>query len=103
MHVDSIVLSAIPAGGPNNKAQAEITVRDNEGALVSGATVTGTFSDGYIETLSAVTDASGVATILANGKVRGSFSVGFCVDDITHASLTYAPGDNVETCDSASF
>lgn len=99
MHVQAIVLSVVPAGGAFNQAVAEVTVVDQDGLPVSGATVTGTFSGEISGSGSGITNEAGVA-IISNKKVKGAITgFTFCVDNVTHASFTYNPGDNVETCD----
>ena len=51
----------------------------------------------HAETVEATTNGSGVATLdTVESQNKASFT--FCVDDVTHATLTYAPGDNVITC-----
>ncbi len=97
MHVSSIVLSK-KTKGSNTTATAAVTIVDETGAAVSGATVFGTFSGDVTGSTSAVTNTSGVASL----KVTKSGTVTtftFCVNNVTHASLTYDPAANVETCD----
>jgi fibronectin type 3 domain-containing protein len=100
MHVDSIIVEWVSAGGPNRKGQATVVVKDNLGNVVQNATVTGTFTGTLPETQSGTTDATGTAVIQTKGKTRNPGGLTFCVDGVTHATLGYAPGDNVETCDS---
>ncbi len=97
LHVDSIVLSTVSVS-KSKKGRAVVTVQDNLGNPVPAATVRGTFSGSYAETVSAATDASGVATLTTTGQVRGTVSFQFCVDNITYPSLAYQPADNRETC-----
>ena len=97
MHVASIVLST-KSKGPKTDAIAEVTIVDENGAPVSGANVTGTFSGDVSGTQTQTTDATGVATLKIT--ITGSISsFGFCVDNVT-GSLTYNSSANVETCDS---
>jgi len=97
MHVASIVLST-KAKGPKADAIAEVTIVDENGAPVSGANVTGTFTGDVSGTQTQTTDATGVATLKIT--ITGSISsFGFCVDNVT-GSLTYNSSANVETCDS---
>ncbi|MEN8126949.1 MAG: DNRLRE domain-containing protein [Planctomycetota bacterium] len=98
MYVQAIDLSVIVAGGPNRKGVAVVTIFDNNNQPVSGATVYGTFTGSYNEAGSAVTDASGQATITTAGKSKTP-SFTFTVDNVTHASLTYDSASNVETSD----
>lgn len=102
MHVESIVLASVGAGGPNNKGQATVTIVDAFGAPVEGATVTGTFTGDVGGTIGGVTDASGVAVLESPGKAKGAIVFTFCVDDVAKSGWTYDGGANVETCDSFS-
>lgn len=99
MHVESIVCTTFGVGQGNKKGRATVTIYDNCGDPVVGVTVTGTFTGDYNEQGSDDTDGSGVAVIETVGTKKGSVSFQFCVDSVTGGSLTYAPGDNVETCD----
>jgi len=100
-HVDSIVLSQVNAGAGKKRGRATVTIKDNNGDLVANATVTGQFTGDFNETDSAVTNSSGVAVIDTVATVKApSVSFTFCVTNVTHATLTYNSGDNVETCDS---
>jgi len=98
MHVASIVLST-KTKGPKTDAIAKVTIVDETGSPVAGATVTGTFSGDASGTTSADTGASGEATLKVT--ITGSISsFSFCVDNVTHASFEYDSAANVETCDS---
>jgi hypothetical protein len=99
LHVLAIVPSTIPAPGNKRKAVAQVTVRDNLGAPVAGATVVAVFTGKPSGTYFAVTDASGIATI-TTAAVKPPLSFSVCVQAVSHATLTYAPSENVETCDS---
>ncbi len=60
--------------------------------------MTGTFSGNYFnETLPDTTDSSGTATPTSTEAVKKPVFT-FCITDITHADLTYAPGDDLMTC-----
>ena len=96
-HVDSIV-PGTAGGGPNKRATAAVTVLDENGAPVAGASVTGTFTGSHNETVTATTDANGVADLTTSGRSRNpAFQI--CVDDIVKSGMTYDPASNVETCD----
>ncbi|MFC2146153.1 trypsin-like peptidase domain-containing protein [Acidobacteriota bacterium] len=99
MHVDSIVVS-LKTAGLNNTCKAVVTIVDETGSPVEGATVTGTFSGDASGTESGVTGADGEVTlsvlVLGKGAVQ-TFT--FCVDNVTHASFEYDSAANVETCD----
>jgi len=98
MHVHSIVVS-LKTAGLNNTCKAVVTIVDENNDPVEGATVYGTFSGDASGTENAVTNASGEATLSVLVLGKGAVSTfTFCVDNVT-GSLTYVPGDNVETCD----
>ncbi len=98
--VQSIAVGTQKAGRRQKQARARVTVYDDLGAPVAGATVTGDFTgDVTANGASATTDANGVATVLSpavSGKLR-RFT--FCVTGIA-ATLPYAPAQNAQTCSS---
>jgi len=98
MHVAALVLTLDDQGGGNKYAVATVTIANNLGVGVADATVTGTFSGDFIGTSNAVTNAAGVAE-LRNGPKGGRTVFSFCVDNVTHATLTYDPVQNLATCD----
>jgi hypothetical protein len=97
MHVQDITLSMKKAG-LNHTCKAVVTIFDDEGNPVEGATVYGTFSGDASGSVSGVTDASGevLLSVLIKSTVT-TFT--FCVDNVTHATLDYNSSANVETCD----
>ena len=99
LHVDSIVLSTVNAAKGAKYGSASVTVVDNNGNPVSGATVNGNFTGSYVEQASAVTDSAGTAQLQTGAAVKGSVSFGFCVTSIGHSTLTYDSGADLETCD----
>jgi len=99
VHVDSIALATVSAG-KGKKGQAVVTVLDNLGSPVPGATVRGTFSGSYSEAVSGTTGANGAATLTTNGVVRGGVAFQFCVDSVSSGSLAYEPAENRVTCSS---
>jgi hypothetical protein len=98
-HVDSIVVT-VTGSGNKKKGQATVTIKDNCGNPVANATVSGTFTGSINQSLSATTNASGVATLITSNTAGGTVSVSFCVTNVTHAGLSYNSAANVETCDS---
>ncbi len=94
-------------GAQSKLAEMEVTLesapkrwpRSNVRTL--NATVTGQFTGNYNETCSAVTNSSGVAVIDTATAIKlKTIHFTFCVTNVTHATLTYDPNANVETCDS---
>lgn len=87
--------------GNGGRATAVVTVRDNAGRVVPGATVSGTWSGLVTGSASVVTGSTGNATFnSATTRSRGTFI--FTVTGITLAGYTYTPALNVETSDSIS-
>jgi hypothetical protein len=98
VHVASIVTSHV--GNGKRKARAVVTIVDNLGNLVDGASVFGTFSGGtYSESVAESTAPSGVATLTTTAEANGKPSFTFCVDDVQD-SLAYVPAGNTITCKS---
>ncbi|MBN1186266.1 MAG: T9SS type A sorting domain-containing protein [Bacteroidales bacterium] len=100
MHIEDIIKITQNTGGGNKIGIATVTVYSDLGTAVSNATVTGTFSGDYNEIHSGVTGIDGTVTLETNSTKKGVISFDFCVDDITHATLTYDPLSNVITCTS---
>ena len=80
-------------------ATAAVTVRNQNGALVSGARVTGSWSGLYAANQSITTNTSGVATF-STSRIRGPGTFIFTVTGITISGSTYTSSLNVETTDS---
>lgn len=86
--------------GPNNNVYTEVTIEDSSGGPVSNATVflQMTLPDGSIATGSAATAGDGTVTFRVKSKQTGTYTSE--VTNVTHATLTYNPADNVETSES---
>lgn len=98
VRVAAIVPGTWSAGAGNKGGSAQVTILDDCGNAVAGATVQGTFSGGFSETGSEATGANGVATIYTSGSKKGALTFTFCVGSVA-AGLVYDPGANAETCD----
>ena len=100
VYVDAIVMSTSNAGGNRTNGVAVVTIRDDAGNLVSGATVEGQWSGLASGTGTSVTGTDGRATFSSRlvRNANGTFT--FTVDDITGAGLVYNSSLNVETSDS---
>lgn len=94
MHVESIATVAVKTSPGMSQGEATVTIHDENGVPVEGATVSGTFSGDLSGTDSQVTDANGVAVLISDAFGGRPMNIGFCVDDVTHASLTYDSADN---------
>ena len=76
------------------EATVTIYVEDDSGNPVDNATVDGSWSAGSASSSSCSTDDNGLCEVTQTNLVRGNATVAFTVDNVTHGSLTYAPGDN---------
>ncbi|ROQ19457.1 family 16 glycosylhydrolase [Marinimicrobium koreense] len=99
----SVVVSSVSTGtesaGRGQKfGTATVTIADDLGNPVSGATVTGDFSGTWSETQSATTDANGVASFITSTTASGGVTVNFCVSDITDTTLTFDSANSTGTC-----
>ena len=98
--VGSITVAAVGAGQGKKRGQATVTVVNNCGNPVAGATVTGNFSGTLTQSgISAVTNSSGIAVLQTSGAVKGTVTVTFCVSGVAKSGMTYNASANVETCD----
>jgi hypothetical protein len=100
MHVERIVVTTVAASGGSKKGQAQVTVKDSCGNPVAGVTVNGSFTGSFAETLSAVTGSDGVATLTTTQAKKGTLTFTFCVNSLSHSTLSYNAAANVETCHS---
>ncbi len=95
MHVASITSVTVRSGGGGN-VEATVVIEDDLGNSVETATVSGTFSGDLSGTDSDDTDASGEVVLVSDFFTTRPFDLGICVDNVTHASLTYEPNDNAD-------
>lgn len=102
MHVQSIVTGTESAGSGQKRGTAIVVIHDNNEVAVGGATVTGTFSGTFNETVSGVTASDGSVTLKTSGTSRGGVTINLCVDGIAHSVLTYDPTQNNITCTGSS-
>lgn len=96
VHVEALDGSAT-RNGRNWTATVTITVEDDLGNAISGATVDASWSAGVSGTVSCTTDGSGQCDLTNSSLVRQNSSVTLTVDDIIASGFTYAPGDNSVT------
>ena len=97
MHIQSIIAGIIPASKNWKYGHVMVTVFDDCGNPVSAAGVTGTFTGDFTGTLSGTTGTDGIAIITTSVSVKKP-SYEFCVEGVSHSSLTYDSSGNVETC-----
>ncbi len=101
MHVVSMDVST-RRSGRNTLGVCVVTIEDDTGAPVGGATVFITYDGPTSGTTSGVTAADGTVTLETTGYKRPSTEWCFEVTNVTHGTLTYEPSDNLvtRTCES---
>jgi len=98
MYVADIAMSLRSVHKTSADAQALVAVRDSNGNLLPGATVSGSWSGVVSGNGSAVTDSSGVATFRSQRVKPASASLyTFTVTGVTLSGYAYDPSRNVET------
>lgn len=98
VHIASIVTSTEGAGRGQKRGTATVTIHDDQGNPVAGATVTGDFSGDFSETKSGTTGSNGSVTLKTDAAKGGSVSFMFCVANVTHSTLSYDSAANVTNC-----
>ena len=97
MHVGDLDGSKTSQGRNNWTALVTITMHNASHGLVSGATVSGSWSAGASGTASCTTNGTGKCTVSKGGLKKANIpSVAFTVTGATHATLTYSVADNHE-------
>ncbi|WP_114778603.1 LamG-like jellyroll fold domain-containing protein [Botryobacter ruber] len=97
-HVASITTGTAAAPKGAKYGTVQVAIQDNLGSAAAGATVAGTFSGTFNETVSGVTGTDGKVTLQTTATAKIVSTVDFCVDNVTHASLTYDAAANQITC-----
>ena len=96
--VSEVVTGTANAGQGSKFGTATVTLLDNLGQPVSGATVTGDFSGTWSESGTAVTDAQGVASFTTSSTAKGNVTVNFCVSGVSGSTLTFDAGGSTGLC-----
>ncbi|NNF33921.1 MAG: multicopper oxidase domain-containing protein, partial [Saprospiraceae bacterium] len=99
MHVSDITVTRDALNGNRFRGVATVTIVDQNGAAVSGATVNGSFSGPSSGNESGVTDASGQVSFNSRAVKNPSGDWCFEVTNVTKTGSTYDSGSNVETID----
>ncbi|MCB1274996.1 MAG: PKD domain-containing protein [Prosthecobacter sp.] len=100
LYVASIQMS-LGSSKQGYQATATVTVKNQNGTVVSGANVTGQWSGLTSGTSVKTTSRKGTASF-ASGRTKNRGTFTFTVTGITLSGYTYAPQQNVETVDSIS-
>jgi len=93
IHVGDLDGSA-NANGQNWRVVVTVTVHDQNHQPVANVRVDGHWSNGYTGTASCVTDNTGSCTLETDRADRGSSTITFTVDSMSHSSLPYLPASN---------
>jgi len=106
MHVDAIAIQHkdMLGRGPRPLVEAIVTIKDEFGNPVSGATVTGNFSGCFNLTGASATTNSNGQAVISGRNIRcnktGPCELTFTVTSVSKTPLTYDPLANLETSDS---
>jgi serine protease AprX len=76
------------------KATGKITVHDTNEALVSGATVTGTWSGGYTGSATCTTGSSGTCSVTSGSIANTKSSVTFTANKLAKTGFGFDPSKN---------
>jgi FtsP/CotA-like multicopper oxidase with cupredoxin domain len=85
LQIDSITVATVLSGRIRMRGQATVVVKDDTGAMVQRAVVSGYFNQSFDEVVEASdpTDFNGSTTMLTAQAVMGAATVGFCVTTIS--------------------
>lgn len=97
LHVQNIVVTRAAAGGPNRVGQATVTIYNQAGQPVSGATVSGFFNAPNTSTKTATTNSSGVAVLQSDKTRTPPADWCFEVTNVTATNYAYNSAANVVT------
>jgi hypothetical protein len=97
MHVENITVVREALNGRRFQAVATITINDNSGSAVAGATVTGDFTGSTSSTASGTTNSSGQVSLNSSATKNPSGEWCFEVTDVSLAGATYNSAANVVT------
>ncbi|MFT4926608.1 MAG: beta-glucanase (GH16 family) [Phenylobacterium sp.] len=97
MSVSSVATGTQSAGKGKKYGTGTITVVDNLGGAVAGATVSVVFSGSWNDTISGVTDANGTVTLVTSTALSGGVTVNACVDSVS-GSLTFDSAGSTGLC-----
>ncbi|MDH3890241.1 MAG: PKD domain-containing protein [candidate division Zixibacteria bacterium] len=99
MHVNSITVTRIGGKGNRYNGQATVTILNQSGQPVGGASVTGDFSGPSSDTQGGTTDGSGSVTLTSQRIKSPVGNWCFTVTGVSLGSNVYDPSQNVESSD----
>lgn len=96
--VADVVTGTVAAGQGKKRGTATVSVVDNLGNPVNGATVSGEFSGTFSQSVSGVTNAQGQVSFQTTASAKGTLVVNFCVSNVAASPLIYDPAQNGFAC-----
>ncbi len=97
LHVADLAAGSTPAARNRWDATVTISVADSAGTAVSGALVSGAWSDGASGSASCATTAGGQCAVTLSGIKARVPSVVFTVSEVSSDGYSYDPSANLET------
>lgn len=94
VHVDNLAGSSTTVSKKAWKASVKVTIRDNQGNIVSGADVTGAWASGYAGTAQCITGSDGSCAVSTGNIDTSITAVEFSIQTLAHSALTYDAVDN---------
>jgi hypothetical protein len=98
MYVADIAMSVVSSSA-GKSARAVVTIRDNQGKPVAGASVRGSWSGLVTGSATGITGADG-KVIFNSKKTKKKGAITFAVTGVSASGYAYTPAQNVETKDS---
>ena len=99
LHVSNISIE-LEKKGRNHKAIAHVTIVEDSGNIVEGATVIGewTLNGKYLSTSSSSTHGNGIATLVSNpSKVKSGYICSITITDVVKDGFIYDPIDGTKS------
>jgi PKD repeat protein len=96
MSVAGLTVTATANKGGQTQAMAQVTINDNNGKPVAGATVNGTWSGAVSGSASGTTSTTGMAS-MTSSRTKSSGSITFTVTGVSLSGYTYVPANNAVT------
>lgn len=98
LYVSNIIEGSQSASQGRKYGTAKVFIQNNSGQAVANATVSGSFSGDFNETRSGITSTDGTITLVTTASKKGTLTFDFCVEQVTHATITYDDTQNLMTC-----
>ncbi len=89
VQVRSVTVTTVDTGKGQKRGRATVVIEDDQGQLVSGATISGFFSGTFLDDYTDVgpTGADGTEVFDSADTVKGKVTLEFCVTSVKHGTL----------------